>query len=736
MMVRKFQPGLFVCFCLFPMCLSAQEKNDQNKPAQPAGSKAKAGTGLGIRQQELVGARLDALEERILKLARSVERKDPKRAGLLRVVVEEMRQMALADRVEATVAVLDRLDLESATQQQRQILGDLEILIGMIDEFVRGGPDSKAAEKKERLKRLLQRRADVAKLLDDETQQLRESDKVANPRPTLQRLNRNIEKLQNLISDQQDLIDENKRVRKQDLDLLPGVADKQTILKNKTSALAKQIEGQQPFGEKPDAESPDTENSDQPGDENPGHENPDGENPGDENPDGEKPDGEQPDGEQPDKPDGEKPEQPDGEKPGGGKPDGEKPEEKPDGEKPDGEKTPERLPDVPQAGSAPLRQATVHQQDAQRKLNQGRGRAAESDQQDSLKQLKSALAKLQQEHKRISNLPQETNKGLADRQDATAKNARQLAEQIAQDQLKDSASPQDQKQEGSQKPQKNPVKSAAKKMDQASSELAGNKPKEAGKKQREAIDDLKDGLEDIDKQLAELKKEMQDEKLASLLARYMEMLSRQKDATQATGIVQKKRQETGKLRRSELIMLRKLAVEETALAAMAKDALKEIVADGGNDGTNGVVQQVAARLQDDLTRVAARLGKQRSGMTTNLLQREIEGTLEELIAGLGDSKQENKQGNPKDGKTPPEGQQGSQEEEKPLLPEKAELKLLRAAQQRILRLTEAFQEGREDLDELGRNELQSLADRQEEIARLTLELAEQKQPQQKQPQQE
>jgi hypothetical protein len=107
----------------------------------------------------------------------------------------------------------------------------------------------------------------------------------------------------------------------------------------------------------------------------------------------------------------------------------------------------------------------------------------------------------------------------------------------------------------------------------------------------------------------------------------------------------------------------------------------------------------------------------RTEQYTATLQKEIETTLEELIEALQQAQQQ-KQGS---------GGGGGGGGREPLLPNSAELKLLRSAQLRINRRTVALDHSRPSggqLDATLKDETRKLPERQAEIAEMTVRILE------------
>jgi hypothetical protein len=253
-------------------------------------------------------------------------------------------------------------------------------------------------------------------------------------------------------------------------------------------------------------------------------------------------------------------------------------------------------------------------------------------------------------------------------------------------------------------------------MDQAEKDLQRKKGEEAAEKQQEAIEDLEQAKADVEERLRQLREEMQEEMLAALEARFRAMLDKQKPITADTASLHRQRLEGRSddqgprpLTRAEQILVGDLAARERSLAGMAAKALTII----REDGTTVVFPRIVEQLDEDLRSVADLLGEPRTGAYTQSLQQEIEATLEELIAALEKAQKQSGQGQG-------QGQQGDPENPPmpPLVPESAELKLLKSAQLRVNRQTTALDRAVDEQPATSQpmtREAGRLADRQEEV---------------------
>ena len=257
-------------------------------------------------------------------------------------------------------------------------------------------------------------------------------------------------------------------------------------------------------------------------------------------------------------------------------------------------------------------------------------------------------------------------------------------------------------------------------MQQGSDDLKKENPDDAAEDQDDAVKELEKALEEIEQRLAQLREEMQLERLARLEARFREMLARQQAVTLGTAALEEKKAESPdeRLGRRDRLTLGKYVSEEIALGEMSQQALEIIV----EDGTSVVFPRVVQQLRDDFDRVAGMLEEERTGGYTHVMQKQIEQTLEELIKALEKAQQQKQSGGGGGGG----GGGNPNENNEPLLPNSAELKMLKSMQERVNNLTKAFDVARADkpLDDLMRKEVTNISDLQRDVAEMTLEIVE------------
>ncbi len=378
-------------------------------------------------------------------------------------------------------------------------------------------------------------------------------------------------------------------------------------------------------------------------------------------------------------------------------------------------------------GKAALSKASEHQHNAEKNLGKGKGKQAEDDAGRALDQMRKALHQLERKRSRIARLPKDHNAQLAREQEKTADKVGDLSKQM--DEAGKSASQANpgsgsQSGQSQQTPGQQNVQQAQKQMKQASAKLEKQQPNEATDDQQKAIDQLTEAQKQIEQRLAQLREQMQEEALAALEHRFIEMLERQKPVTQATLDLDRARtsrpaDESGEypLTRPERLLCAKLAEEERAIAHLATKAQRIII----EDGSTVVFPRIVEQLIGDLEAAHDFCAREDSGSYTQYLQQQIEQTLEELIEAVRRAQQQQQQGNRPSGNAQ---QQDSPQE--PLVPESAELKLLKSAQLRVNRSTTSFDQARkgEELSAPMAKEVNRIADRQDQVRQIAENLAE------------
>ncbi len=358
-----------------------------------------------------------------------------------------------------------------------------------------------------------------------------------------------------------------------------------------------------------------------------------------------------------------------------------------------------------QPGQRPLEQAAEQQKDAEQKLQAGEGKTAQQSEERALEQLKKALGELEQELQRLQKTPENATQQMAQKQEQTEQKANALGNQMSKASAASKASNAASSQCSSACGQC--MSKASQQMQNAAQSLKKNSTSSASKEQKQAEEELQKAQEEIEKRLKELGEKLDNETIVRLEDLFTEMLTRQRQTTAHTVQfdAEHKAAKGAELKRAERLTLRRLTQEERDLAEMAQQALALIE----NDGTTVSFPVIVANMKENLQQIATRLEEAETGAFTQTLQVEVEKTLEELIEALQVAKKQGKAGSGggKPGNCKPA-----------LLPNTAELKLLRALQLRVNRRTRAFDDARLNgqLDDARRKEVISISNVQKDLS--------------------
>jgi hypothetical protein len=672
--MRRSSCRMLTCIGVAWALLTVASVGQEPAAPKPVADTPAGSTPLGVRQQR-VERMMEDLERKFRTLRQSIEKNEPDRAKRLEETYNKAKELLIQQRMGDITKLLDQARLDTATDGQKAILADIRTLLEiLLDE------KSDREKAREEFERLSQWKKDIENLISQERGEKRQSDKVADKEKSLADLQAKIQALEQAIAAQKGVITATDAARTEGIQGLGKITGQQAAAREKAEAVANQIakdagDAKGPFEPEP-APKPVSE-----------------------------------------------------------------PEPKPESssDKPPAESLPPTpAPPSPannrpaEPGEKPLKQAVENQKGAEGNLQQGKGKAAQQDEQKALANLEKALAELKNEHSRIASLPPEAFEQMAKKQDDIGNQTAKLEQKMQE--AGQAGGGQSGEGTGGGKPQpgQQKVQQAQKAMQQASGGLRKQDPSDASRQQGKAIKELEDALQEIEERLAQLREETQLEKLAKLEARFREMLSVQQRISAQTQALDKKRTDNGgNLTRPDRLAVAALGGDESrmdpvldpmtkqvklpmGLAGHAQQALDLII----DDGTSVVFPDVVEQLRDDLIGVGRLLSDNtRTDQFTQSLQKEIETTLEELIEALQQAQSQKEGG----------GGGGGGGGEPPLLPNSAELKLLRSAQLRINRRTSAIDAARPKegpLDETLKDEALTIATRQSEIAEMTIKILE------------
>lgn len=630
---------------------------------------------LGQRQRAVL-QRWAQLEAQFMSMAEKLKPTQPERADRLIVALNTAKQNLIARRMEGVANLLDSGKLDQAEKELDDVIKELEALVRLLLN-----DQSNRMNKEEELEFLEQVKKDIKNLLQDQNQQTRETNKIANRKQVDKDLQATIKQIDELIERQQKLKDSTK-----DAPATPQAqdqaAEQQFQIRKKTLETAKDLD--EKF-----QTTPPTDGQSRPGEQSPSEQKPGEQKPGEQKPGEQKP-GEQKPGEQ---------------KPGEQKPGEQKPSDSSDKPK-----------DQSNTGQASdqLKQAAQKQQEAERMLAEGQKEQAEAAQEKAVEDLKKARNLLEQERRRLNQLPEEAAQRQSPEQRRLADRTKELSDKIAKAKLPSKENqPNDSNAQQAQagKPK---VDEAQSQMQQAADKLDKNDADPANENQKKAEEKLEEALADIEERLNQLREETREERLARLEARFMEMLLRQQDLRGRTEVLDDKLVSLQKQNVRDRLILLELSTQQEELSELCQLAYDLLL----EDGTSVVFPEIVAEVKEDMLQAAGLLKDKQTGGLVQLLHREIESTLDELLSALKQSKKKGNEGG---------GGGGGGGGEQPLVKRSAELKMLRGAQLRVNRKTNQLNEiNQQDLlpnDQLNQ-ELQRLSGRQAEIIEMTQRLME------------
>ena len=321
---------------------------------------------------------------------------------------------------------------------------------------------------------------------------------------------------------------------------------------------------------------------------------------------------------------------------------------------------------------------------------------------------------MKKEKRRIESLPPEALKDLADKQRRTRDKAMELVEKMNDAPKSKQEGDQGQESGSQQTPGQQQMEAASESMKQAAKNLDDGNTDQAQNDQKQAQQKMEEALDEIEERLNQLREETREEKLARLEARFREMYDRQKVASAMTIDLDDKKVNLGPLNRRDQLLLLRVATDELEISEVGQQAYDLLL----EDGTSVVFPEALQDLRADLDRVAALLYEEQTNRLTQLLQKEIEAGILDLLDSLEEAKNEEESSGGGGG--------GGGGGDQPLLKKSAELKILRMQQQRLNRRTRRVEQlrGGDVPDETLDREVNQSAETQIKLLEMTERLME------------
>ena len=267
------------------------------------------------------------------------------------------------------------------------------------------------------------------------------------------------------------------------------------------------------------------------------------------------------------------------------------------------------------------------------------------------------------------------------------------------------------------------VQKARERMQKAEKNLRAEKRKEAIEEQQQAEEELQQAIAELEKILMQLREEEIERTLVDLETRLKRMSEWETTIRQATEKLEKLSGED-KDRQLE-IQASKLSTEQLKVAMEGQRAMLLLKDEGSSQAFPEALEQVIA----DAQLVVNRLVASDVSASTQSIQDEILGALDEMIESLQEvqkKRDEKKQQNQRQGPS----DSGGQQQEESLVGKIAELRLIKTLQMRVNRRTGRLaDESNQGEDLIGQvtdsrlqEELRELAKRQEKIQSVTRDI--------------
>ncbi len=642
-------------------------------------------TELGVRQK-LVQRKMVELEAKFTIVAERIREKDPKRADLLIKTYQQSKELSLTKKMDQVSALLNSQRYDQADRELSEVVEILESLIRMLTN-----EKEKSISAKEEIAMLEEFKKNVENQLQEQRKQTRATEQAANKEQAAEQIGAQIKALNKLIESQKQIVKETAENKDANLKKLDKIADKQFELRKQTDQLKNNLSGNQenlnPDGSfKPQPKNGQPADSRPQGGEGKEREGKEGEGNSGEAKNGaaEKgkleskggkssnnrskggAEGKPSEGESSEGAFAESPQSPEGQSP-------------PEAQRKSGSPSP---PHPPKPGEKSLEKSAEHQQRAEEKLGSGKPADAKAQQEKALDELEKALSELEKEKRRIESLPPEILEQLAKEQRRNRDKTMDIVQAMEKAPKPKPSEDGGDGQPQPQQPGQQEMQQAGAAQKKAADDMQQNDSESAQQQQKQAEQKMEEAIEEIEDRLSQLREETNEEKLARLEARFREMLDRQNVASVMTIEIEDKRANLGQIRLRDQLLILRLATEELEIRELGQQAYDLLL----EDGTSIVFPEVVQDLRVDLESAAELLQAERTDPYTQLVQKEVETTIQDLIDALKEAKQEGKKSG---------GGGGGGGGKQPLLKKSAELKILRMRQRRLNRRTKKLEIMRE-----------------------------------------
>jgi hypothetical protein len=350
--------------------------------------------------------------------------------------------------------------------------------------------------------------------------------------------------------------------------------------------------------------------------------------------------------------------------------------------------------------AAQTRAAAANMRVAAEKLEAPNPAEAAEDQQAAEEQLRRAARRLQDEAQRLAEEAQLHE--LERQQRDIGQRAAGLEKELSPPPGKQTPPTPGQRQVGN----------ARRNMEQAAERLGQERVQAAEGEEEAALEQLQRALDELDDALRQVRREELEETLTALEARFKSMLARQRQIRGNVLALHNKGVESWE--RADQLSLTETAQTQHAVAADCAEVVRILV----SEGTTVLLPELSQDLAHTMEDIAARLDRADTGVETQRKIDEVIDALEEVVGAIQTRRKQDLQNmlQPSD--------QGGEGANQALLPQSAELRLLRSAQMRINRRTEELGAAQQKAPSDAAAELAALAARQRRLVELARQMNE------------
>ena len=306
-------------------------------------------------------------------------------------------------------------------------------------------------------------------------------------------------------------------------------------------------------------------------------------------------------------------------------------------------------------------------QQAGRQMEGGQEQEARQSQEEAEEKLRRAIRRLREERDRLED--EQRAREIEEKQRELERKAGELENEMRKG-ARDS----------DRVPGRKNIGKAREQMQRAADRMGEKSPEQSERSQEAAVDELQQALDRLEEALRQMRNEELEETLAALEVRFKRMLASEEEIQASVQELNEK--DAGQWRRVEQMRLAESGKLQNEVAQSCRTVQRIIV----QEGTTVIFPEIVSQLAEDMEEIAKLLDVGDLSCDTQALLAGVIDILREIVAAI-ETNRDNMQ-NRNQNQQQQQQQQGDQQQ--PLLPDSAELKLLRSRQIGLNRRTAAL----------------------------------------------